>query len=504
LLTSKEVLEATGISRATLNNYISWGIVPRPDVLPPEPSDGAAPRIGYFPDDIVGRIEEIQRLKREGWSITRISAHFRDGSTPAPAAHPPVAPARRPPAGGLPGLSVKEVAHPAYMVDSAFHVVWLNEAARSPAWPNCTPLPEGALSRPIFSYLLEALRARQDQRDAILAFHLGLAKQAGARLGDLGAGLSAEDAATLARLFDRAEPVDAALVAQAPVPAGGAAPGKPVTLFAVQFHEGILFLYAPGQATYTDVPALLAQQDRARGSAPRRRPAQAHVAILATDLQHADRLWSELPAEEYFELVNQVWSVVDGIFRTYRGVHGKHPADGMVGYFLAQPGASHLWDAIAAACQLREAMRRLSREWQLRKGWATELHMNTGIDEGQEWIGTLRQGADAGISVLGDAADHALHISNFARSGAVWVTRNLVGRLRPEERRRLAYGVRRPDAEGRDVFVQATFRRVEDLADLSAAGNEGLGAVARLPITEITGIAPEAGPAEAAAARPAA
>ena len=49
LLTSKEVLEACGISRATLNNYISCGIVPRPEVLPPEPSDGAAPRIGYFP-----------------------------------------------------------------------------------------------------------------------------------------------------------------------------------------------------------------------------------------------------------------------------------------------------------------------------------------------------------------------------------------------------------------------------------------------------------------------
>lgn len=497
MLTSKEVLEATGISRATLNNYISWGIVPRPEVLPPEPSDGAAPRIGYFPDDVLARIAEVQRLKREGWSITRITAHFRDGPTTAPVVHRPAVPAQRAPAGGLPGLSVKDVAHPAYMVDAGFRVVWLNDAARSPAWPNQAPLPEGALSRPLFGCLLDALRARPHQRDAILAFHLGVAKQAGARLADLVAGLSAEDGATLARLFDRADPVDAAPVAQAPVPVGGGAAGKPVTLFAVRLQEGVLFLHAPGQTGYADVPALLAQQDRARAGASRRRPAQAQVAILATDLQQADRLWSELPAEEYFELVNQIWSVVDGIFRAHRGVHGKHPGDGMVGYFLAQPGASHLWDAIEAACQLREAMRGLSREWQLRKGWATELHMNTGIDEGQEWIGTLRPGGDTGVSVLGDAADHALHISNFARSGSVWVTRNLVGRLRPEERRRLAYGVRRQDAEGGSVFVPATFRRIEDLADLSAAGHQGLGAVARLPITEILGIEPEAGPAGA-------
>ena len=80
-MTSKELLERTGISRATLNNYISWGIVPKPEVLPPEPRDGAAPRIGYFADEVVERIEEIQRLKREGWSITRIVEHFAAGQT---------------------------------------------------------------------------------------------------------------------------------------------------------------------------------------------------------------------------------------------------------------------------------------------------------------------------------------------------------------------------------------------------------------------------------------
>src|SRR5688572_29250429 len=96
LLTSKEVLEATGISRATLNNYISSGIVPRPEVLPPEPSDGAAPRIGYFPPETIARIEEIQRLKREGWSITRITEHFTGVAAPAPSE--PVAQPVSPPA----------------------------------------------------------------------------------------------------------------------------------------------------------------------------------------------------------------------------------------------------------------------------------------------------------------------------------------------------------------------------------------------------------------------
>ena len=76
MLTSKEIIERTGISRATLNNYIASGLVARPQVLPPGPEHGAAPRIGYFPDDTIERVETIQRLKREGWSISRIAGHF--------------------------------------------------------------------------------------------------------------------------------------------------------------------------------------------------------------------------------------------------------------------------------------------------------------------------------------------------------------------------------------------------------------------------------------------
>lgn len=93
MLSSKDILERTGISRATLNNYIAAGLVPRPDVLPPGPQDGGAPRIGYFPQDTAERIETIQRLKREGWSLGRILEHFATGATePPPIRNSPTAP----------------------------------------------------------------------------------------------------------------------------------------------------------------------------------------------------------------------------------------------------------------------------------------------------------------------------------------------------------------------------------------------------------------------------
>lgn len=82
VLSSKDILERTGISRATLNNYIAAGLVARPEVLPPGPNDGGAPRLGYFADDTVEKIETIQRLKREGWSLGRILEHLAPGVAP--------------------------------------------------------------------------------------------------------------------------------------------------------------------------------------------------------------------------------------------------------------------------------------------------------------------------------------------------------------------------------------------------------------------------------------
>ena len=59
MITSKELLERTGISRATLNNYISLGILERPRVLPSSRADTEAPRIGFFPEQAVTVIDDM-------------------------------------------------------------------------------------------------------------------------------------------------------------------------------------------------------------------------------------------------------------------------------------------------------------------------------------------------------------------------------------------------------------------------------------------------------------
>ena len=348
MLNSKELLEKTGISRATLNNYISCGIVPRPRVLPPGPQDGAAPRIGYFPEDIVKRIADIQRLKKEGWDMKRISRHF-GGEQEAALAQGPVA------------------------------------------------------------------------------------------------------------------------GAQNPASIGAAAPAMAAP--------------APGQSgpSVTDEPA--------NRDAGRNRPVLTPVAVLVSDLQDSARVWVELPAEEYFELINRIWSMADPIFRRHHGTNGKHAGDGLVCYFLAQPHSSYLWNVLAAAVEMKEAMRRVSKEWQLRKGWATELYINTGVNEGQEWLGSFRAAGQPEFTALGKTINQAARISEFARRGAVWATKNLVAKLSSAERKGLKFGVRRRSQDGHEVFVSSVFAKLDGLADLTGAGGDKFKEIGRLPITEIVNIA---------------
>jgi adenylate cyclase len=469
LLTSKEIIERTGISRATLNNYIASGLVPRPQVLPPGPEHGAAPRIGYFPDDTIARVEAIQRLKREGWSIARIAEHLAAHPpgqgpapvpTPAPAPPPQVAPAPEPAASmaaRVPAtlqdslsLPVAQLAHPAFLVNDAFRIVWANELARTDA---LSPLAHRSAveGSSVFSQLLGVDEARGG--DAILRFLLRVAQGRGVAPSSLFRDLPPSDAARLQRLFDEARQAEPGLVMQASIPAGGGLPARWV--YAVQFREGVLFAFAPQQPGDAQAAPL---------ASARPAPVVTPVAVLVGTLQDASGLWVKLTAQEYFELLNEIWAELDRIFRRHRGRAGAQGGELLVCYFLPQADSSYLWNALAAAHQTRDAMRQVSHRWQVRKGWDVELCVNTGIDEGQEWMGVVGATGEGALRVVGDTADHAEQLSRVSRMGAILVTRSLLGKLPPDDRRRLKFGVPRLEGARGEAPVLFTFARLGDMA----------------------------------------
>lgn len=500
MLTSKEIIERTGISRATLNNYIASGLVPRPHVLPPGPEDGAAPRIGYFPDDTIERIETIQRLKSEGWSITRIAEHFTHpgreqdsgsasrasagvtASRPPDLAQLPGAAARTPvplsptpfaPARAQPGLTPVEAAQAAWLVNESFRLVWINaQAGHRSGWPF-----GGLGAQPgssVFELLLQ--HGEAGAGDALLRFHLEAAGARSLAAADLFTTLPPAAAARLQVLYGaaRARP-GPLLVAQALLPGAGARP--PRWIHAIHFHEGVLFALTPqGEQAVSAAPS-------ARLPAP---PRLTPVAVLAGVLQDAAGLWVRLSPEEYFELLNEIGSELDAIFQRHSGRCRGTAGEAVTCYFLPQQDAGYLWNALVAAHEARDTMRQVSQRWQARKGWDLELCLNIGIDEGQDWLGALGWAEEAGLRVLGDAADRAAHLSHAGHAGAVLVTRSLVGKLAHEQRQRITYGVPRSEGTRGEAPLLFTFAR---LADVTAAG-PAPAAVAGLAVAELIALNP--------------
>ena len=135
-ITSKEILAKTGISRATLNNYINMKIIPRPLVQKPRDHMKGTKKIGYFPYGVLDRIVLVKSLKQEAISMAEIANRlqnvrvegYQDDTNSSTSERDVHALAGSTPAMDRTVLSLtfEDIQLPAYLIDYDFDVVWLN------------------------------------------------------------------------------------------------------------------------------------------------------------------------------------------------------------------------------------------------------------------------------------------------------------------------------------------------------------------------------------------
>ena len=487
MLTSVALLEGAGISRATLNNYIAVGLLPRPEVRRQSAAPGEAPTtLGYFPDWALDRIQQIQELKRAGASMDDIKRQLVDEaepaevSQPAPAPIPAAAPAARAKAetpfqekrGPGPAVqpsesvrvSVDNIPYPAYMVNFEFQLIWLNALAQKEFFTD-NLIPERANDRSIVPTLLEWAEALpQLEQASLFNAHLGPMKSRLSRdtfsqnLGSLGGA----QRQWLMDCYDQCpEPenrIQHIVDLVHPDPRIG-----PCQVVALSFREGVLIVYVPEKHDVNQLLECAARRDSfIRTLLSQRLPVLTPLAVMVADLQNSVRICSELPPEDYFQLINQIWSTLDPIFREYYGAYGKHTGDGMVYYFFPQPDRNYLMNAVLCANKVRETMQNISHEWMVRKGWTNTLYMNIGLSEGEEWLGTFRSNTNFELVVLGETINICGRLSDLARFGKVWATKGLISKLSVTERSKIRYGVERDAPEGR-IFVNNSYAQVATL-----------------------------------------
>ncbi|NQU57127.1 MAG: hypothetical protein HQ513_07820, partial [Rhodospirillales bacterium] len=470
MLTSKQLLSRTGISRATLYNYISLGILPKPVLAKLE---GRARPVSQFSSQVLATIEQVNNLKKRGISMVEIASILQHESsdtlaTDALAAEPVAAnesladlerrrSERRAgssqkgietlPGGGL-RLTIDQVTTPAYMVNTRFELEWANAEAVGNFDSLAGGLARDICERNIFGLFFQDKKLMQaDSRDELLIFHLAIAKHRFSRTALLTADPDMEDCDIdeLGKLYDQAEPAPLGTVLHTQLnmaPRGETE--QWLDVYASTFREGFFIVYVPVGNQDDSLMQLLGRRDIViRDLMKRRRPYLTQVAVVVADLQDSVKICAELPPEEYFELINDVWGAMEPNLRKYYATHGKHVGDGMVYYFFPQPDSNYAMNAMLCAEEMREAMVGISKAWKKRKNWTNDLLLNIGLHEGQEWFGTYQTPTHVEVTVLGDTINMAARLSDFARQGTIWITKAMFGQLSSKERERVSYGVHR-------------------------------------------------------------
>ncbi|MBU3593679.1 hypothetical protein ICN42_06165 [Polynucleobacter sp. 71A-WALBACH] len=510
MISSKALIDQTGISRATLNNYIQLGILPKPVVqsLTASADEGGARVLGFFPDDSLERVQAVQILKSQGLSMAQVAERLaqtdallelseiqveggiaaRTSARVASKANASRVDLKPKEMLGELSLSLDNLNHPAYMLNYNFELTWLNEAARKEVFGFVAP-PAKSAERNLLSLLTrpEVCLGLDDQRALVgLLLQLASSRMSYESLAKLVVQSDPELMPLLdAIVFDGANDEQAVNEIEF---FQKDAQGQFICyrVYAVYFREGILVVHSPATERGDELINFLGRRDQVIHSLlSKRLPVMTPLAVLVADLQNSVRICSELPPDEYFALINQIWASMGPILRKYTGTHGKHVGDGVVYYFFPQAESNYLFNAVACADELRQAMRKISSEWQLKKNWFTELQLNIGLHEGQEWLGSFQSANHIEFAVLGNTINQASRLSDFARQGSIWATKDLVSKLSVDERSRIEFGVLRKSQENGDRFVPSSYAQIESIIDLQQDKHEKLRDISQLAVTEI-------------------
>ncbi len=499
LLSSKEVIEQADISRATLNNYIALGILPKPEVRLPDQAIVRAPRIGYFPSSVLDTLKEVSQLKASGYTMARIADrlkafHASGNETNGDGIHHIAKSSVSPPSSHALGLTIDHINDPAYLLNYRFQLEWCNEMAEKEIFGYPLILSKHIKERNIFQILFDnkGIRTNSGFED-ILRFHLSLAKgklsKSSLLIRDLK--IEPEYMAQLTQLDHGVEASDMKhlICMEVNLSAPGDSVAQPTRIFASFFREGMFIVFLPLDDGKDPLLRVLARRDLViRDLLCKRQPYLTHMSVLVADLQSSYKICAELPPEEYFELINTIWNMMTPLLRKYYATGGKHAGDGVVYYFFPQPEKNHILNAIRCAREMKELMLKINRAWRNRKSWSNELLLNIGIDQGEEWFGTYQTATQHEFYVLGETVNRAGRLSDFARHGSIWTTKDSLSKLTVEEKGSIHFGIKRNGKNG-PVFSPSSYARVSDLISIESPRYEKMLDIEGLPVTEIFDVA---------------
>jgi adenylate cyclase len=480
MISSKEVMARTGISRATLNNYIGLNLIPPPSVRPPE-EPGGPTKIGYFPEWVVDRIEKIHQLKGQGMRMSQIAMHFMDEK------EEPVEAAAEP----LPHQWLDQIIFPAILVNRSWEIIGLNSMAEELFLGE----KSGGIQSPgkqnlLDPFLIRKLVDRFANWREILLPHIRLAKK------NLGAEILQplqrdEDSQLLNQLRQLWNEVQSLpyqpFRQQALSLKYQDGTAEEYTLLSWELPEGTLLLYPPASMQLDQMIDFFT--GRAKIPKPvllRRTPSPTPLCILAARLESELHLRTALPPSLYLALINQVILGWHRCFRDHGGTPGRSFQEGAVCLFLEEPERAHehLFQALLCAQDLHNVARRIDRVWKSKQAWNNTLRVNIGIHCGRDWLGIVPSPLAFECTVVGDTLVEAVKLCEFSQRGTIWASKEVIENLSPSNRERVEFGIRL-ELYGEGFVSPGLYSPVGELLSQEELKGKRLQSIRNLAVTEV-------------------
>lgn len=489
-LSLDEVCRQTGLSRGTLHNYVQRGLLPKPDLCRDQDSGRRYRKKAYFPPSVLERIASIQRLKEEGHSLDVIADRLAlkdQGVVPMPGVRVPM---KRASKMEIPA-SITQIGYPAYMLNRNWDIEWINENAEQLIFGRSITKIPNIEDRHFFKLLFTTnTRDLVTDFEAFVKSHLPLVQGdlPGPKRNPLLTPLGADSVTWLSRIWpaeagQKLPPIEHREEALRFRPAQ---PNRYHRVAAI-FREGTLVIWIPAVVNMEPIlDFLTGRQKVITDLLLHRLPALCSMAVLVADLQNSVKISADLPPEEYFSLITEIWTRLEDPFRLYRGTMGKHSGDGVVRFFLAKPGnaTDHVVNALLCAFAIRKCVADVNALWKGKKQWTNDLALNVGLHEGREWFGYIPTTPTPEFTALGDTVNIAARLSSFARGGSLWVSKQFLSTLPHDIHDHVVYGIRRRTTEG-ELWIPKTYSRVVDLLDHGGERNSKATDIANLSVTEI-------------------
>lgn len=221
----------------------------------------------------------------------------------------------------------------------------------------------------------------------------------------------------------------------------------------------------------------------------RRRPESIRTpyVLLAAQLNKASTLRTQMLADEYRRLINDLCQRCLYKVEQYGGIFGKHIESGFFVYFLSDPDQpENLLSIFECVFEIKELMIDLGREWKIRKDWLHDIELNMGLHWEKEYVDILSSSTGEVLTSFGNGLQVAAAISQLAKDGQIWATKTLIQQLSAASHKQIRFGILRPDSRPRhQPFIRNGFACIKDIFDpikTKVAPEEGFNL---LPVTQV-------------------